>query len=137
MGGELFADTFYWIALTYRRDAWRRRVVSWHQSHPAARLVTTEEVMTEALAWFAPLGPTWRRIAAQMVERTLVNAAHRVLPQTSADFRDALNLYQSRLDKEYSLVDCRSMVAMRSLHLTEVLSNDHHFTQEGFTIVFS
>jgi hypothetical protein len=28
------------------------------------------------------------------------------------------------------------MLAMRSLGLTEALTNDHHFTQEGFTILF-
>jgi hypothetical protein len=29
-----------------------------------------------------------------------------------------------------------SMLAMRTLAISEVLSNDHHFTQEGFTILF-
>ena len=56
------------------------------------------------------------------------------LPQTSADFHAALALYESRLDKDYSLTDCRSMVALRALGISEVLTNDHHFTQEGFTI---
>jgi predicted nucleic acid-binding protein len=59
-----------------------------------------------------------------------------VLPQTRADFDAALTLYESRLDKEYSLTDCRSMVAMRALGLTDVLSNDRHFSQEGFTVLF-
>lgn len=36
----------------------------------------------------------------------------------------------------YSLTDCRSMLAMRTLAISEVLSNDHHFTQEGFTVLF-
>jgi predicted nucleic acid-binding protein len=59
-----------------------------------------------------------------------------VLPQTTAGFQDAVAFYRSRLDKKYSLVDCRSMVAMQSLGLTGVLSNDHHFSQEGFTVLF-
>jgi predicted nucleic acid-binding protein len=49
---------------------------------------------------------------------------------------DALTLYESRPDKEYSLTDCISMQTMRRARLTEVLTNDHHFTQEGFTILF-
>ena len=53
-----------------------------------------------------------------------------------ADFDAALALYETRPDKEYSLIDCRSMVALRALGVTEVLTNDHHFTQEGFTILF-
>jgi predicted nucleic acid-binding protein len=59
-----------------------------------------------------------------------------LLPQTRADFDTALALYEARPDKEYSLTDCRSMIALRALGLTEVLTNDHHFTQEGFTILF-
>jgi hypothetical protein len=43
-----------------------------------------------------------------------------------------LALYQSRLDKGYSLTDCISMQTMRREGLTEVLTNDRHFEQEGF-----
>jgi hypothetical protein len=28
------------------------------------------------------------------------------------------------------------MLALRALGISEVLTNDHHFTQEGFTILF-
>jgi predicted nucleic acid-binding protein len=49
----------------------------------------------------------------------------------------ALELYEARPDKGYSLTDCRSRLALRSLGVTEVLTNDHHFTQEGFTILFA
>ena len=59
-----------------------------------------------------------------------------MLPQSRADFDAAMALYESRPDKEYSLTDCRSMLALRALGLTEVLTNDHHFTQEGFAILF-
>jgi predicted nucleic acid-binding protein len=136
MAGEYFADTFYWIALTYPRDSWHQRVVSWQRLHPTARLVTPEEVLGEVLTWFAPLGPTWRAVAANVVENVFVNGSVQVLPQTSSDFLAALAFYKVRLDKDYSLVDCRSMAAMKSLRLSEVLTNDHHFTQEGFTILF-
>jgi predicted nucleic acid-binding protein len=131
MAGEYFADTFYWVALTYPRDSCHQQVVSWQRSHPTARLVTTEEVLAEVLTWFAALGATWRAIAADMVERTLANNWHKALPPTRNGFRDAVALYKSRLDKEYSLLDCRSMRAMKSLRISEVLSNDRHFGQEG------
>ena len=58
----------------------------------------------------------------------------RVIPPS---FLDALAFYESRLDKQYSLTDCVDMQAMRREGLTDVLSNDHHFTQEGFHIVFT
>jgi len=49
---------------------------------------------------------------------------------------EALALYEARPDKFYSLTDCHSMQVMRREGLTDVLTNDHHFTQEGFHIVF-
>jgi len=50
--------------------------------------------------------------------------------------RSARSDRRCRLDKGYSLTDCRSMAALRALGVSEVLTNDHHFTQEGFTILF-
>ena len=48
----------------------------------------------------------------------------------------AEELYASRLDKGYSLTDCVSMEAMRSEGLIDVLTNDRHFEQEGFRLMF-
>ncbi len=44
----------------------------------------------------------------------------------------ALSLLQARLDKTYSLCDAVSFVLMRERGLTEALTTDHHFEQEGF-----
>jgi predicted nucleic acid-binding protein len=46
-----------------------------------------------------------------------------------------LALYEARLDTQYSLTDCISMHVMRREGLTDVLTNDHHCTQEGFRIL--
>jgi len=58
-----------------------------------------------------------------------------VIPHTRELFLKGLALYESRPDKGYSLTDCISMVAMREHNLTDVLTHDRHFTQEGFTIL--
>jgi hypothetical protein len=47
-----------------------------------------------------------------------------------------LDLYATRLDKGYSMTDCISMQAMRREGLTDVLTNDRHFEQEGFRALF-
>jgi len=110
--------------------------MSWQKSHTSAKLVTTEEILTEVLTWFAGKGSVWRAVATKMVRGILANASLRVLPQTSTDSHTALAFYESRLDKEYSLTDCRSIVAMWILGISDVRTNDHHFDQEGFTVVF-
>lgn len=130
------ADTFYWIALLYPRDAFHAVVVSFSPTLGRARLVTTDEIFGEVLSYFAGLSPYWRAKAAALVRDVRNDAMMDVLPQSRADFDAALALYEARADKSYSLTDCRSMLAMRALGITEVLTNDHHFTQERFTILF-
>lgn len=136
MAAVYFADTFWWIALSNPKDAWHARAIAWETSHPNAGFATTEEILSEFLTWFAATGRAGRALAAAMVRDILNDPGTQVLPQTSADFVAALALYESRPDKDYSLTDCRSMLALRALGLTEVLTNDDHFTQEGFTILF-
>lgn len=136
MAGDYFADTFYWIALIYRHDAWHARVAAWANANPTGRFVTTEEILSELLNWFAASGPAGRASAADGVRKIVSDPAVQVLPQITSDFHAALDLYEARPDKDYSLTDCRSMVALWALGISEVLTNDHHFTQEGFTILF-
>jgi predicted nucleic acid-binding protein len=44
----------------------------------------------------------------------------------------ALELLERRLDKSYSLCDAVSFVLMRSYGITDALTTDRHFEQEGF-----
>jgi predicted nucleic acid-binding protein len=106
------------------------------RANPQARFITTEEVLSEFLTWFAGTGPAGRAHASAAVRAVMGDPSTQVLAQTSADFAAALSFYEARPDKSYSLTDCRSMVALRALGISEVLTNDHHFTQEGFRIVF-
>jgi predicted nucleic acid-binding protein len=62
--------------------------------------------------------------------------AVRVIPQSREGFLDGLTLYEDRPDKGHSLADCISMQIMHREGLTDVLSNDRHFEQEGFRTVF-
>jgi predicted nucleic acid-binding protein len=117
-------------------DPFHARVASLRFALGAARLVTTDEVLAEVLNWFSQSGPLWRGKAATLIHNLRSNPTVNVLPKTRADFDAALALYEARPDKGYSLTDCRSMVALRALGVTEVLTNDHHFTQEGLTILF-
>jgi len=132
----LFADSFYWVALLNPGDGFHARVTSFGSGLGTARLVTTDEVLTEVLNWFSRSGPHWRGEAAALIHDLRNDLGVDVVPQTRADFDAALALYEARPDKAYSLTDCRSMVALRALGLGEVLTNDRHFTQGGFTILF-
>jgi uncharacterized protein len=118
------------------RDPFHARVMSWGRNLGTLRLVTTDEVLTQVLNWFSGAGPYWRGKTATFVRNVRNDPEVTVLPQTRTDFDAALALFEARPDKAYSLTDCRSMVALRALGATEVLTNDRHFSQEGFTILF-
>ena len=134
---RLFADTFYWIALLYRRDPWHARVSAWSTTLRDEDIVfTTDAVFTEFLAAMSATGPYVRQEAVGLVEGLLDDAHVRVVEGTRARFLEGLALYRARPDKAYSLTDCLSMQVMRREGLTDVLTNDRHFTQEGFHILF-
>lgn len=59
-----------------------------------------------------------------------------IVPYTLELRKQGFVLYAQRSDKAYSLTDCISMVVMKQLNISEVLTHDKHFTQEGFTILF-
>ena len=131
----LFADTWFLIAYTHRRDpdhALADRM--WRRLDHHGRIITHDGVLAEFLAFFAGSGPMVRLKAAQLV-RSLPIHGFEVIPQDRALFLRALALYEERLDKGYSLTDCMSMVLMREQGIDHVVTNDHHFRQEGFTLV--
>ena len=134
---ELFADTFYWLAVSSPTDQWNAVVRKVVEPLPNLSIVTTDDILSEFLAGIAGRGTYQRGLAVRMVRSILADDDVTVLPQTHQTFLDGLGLYERRADKGYSLTDCISMNACRQEGITEVLTNDHHFTQEGFEILIS
>ena len=131
----IFADTFYWAASINPADDWHSQVIALTGRLGQARIVTTEEVLGETLTFFSTYGYRMRQRAYQLVQGVINNQNIRVVHQTHESFLGGLTLYSCRPDKEYSLIDCISMNTMRELGITEVLTHDKHFTQEGFVIL--
>jgi uncharacterized protein len=132
----LFADTFYWIALGDATDSAHQPALTLTAERVTWLIVTTDEVLAEYLTFFSAAPAPTRREAAEVVEDLLASSIVRVIPQSRDSFRAGLQLYRARPDKGYSLTDCISMQTMRREGLTEVLTNDRHFEQEGFRALF-
>jgi uncharacterized protein len=128
----VFADTCYWIALLNPRDQTHEFAVSVSKTLGTVRIVTTEEVLTEFLNFFGSRGPYLRRAATGLAETMRSDRLIQVVAQTHAGFLAGCSLYRARPDKGYSLTDCISMDVMRREGLSDVLTNDEHFAQEGF-----
>lgn len=132
----IFADTSYWVALIDPRDQWHDAAAATSKSLTNDSLLTTDEVLTEVLAFFSAFDPRMREYVSDFVFDLLMNQSYvEVLEQSRASFLAGLALYERRPDKSYSLVDCISMQLMKAEGIREVLTSDSHFTQEGFRIL--
>ncbi len=131
----VFVDTVYWIATARPNDPWKDAATKARRELGRVRLVTTDEVLAEFLAALSRGRPRLRLGAARMVRSILSNPNIQVIPQSRASFLKGLDLYEARSDKGYSLQDCTSMKVMESESISEVLTNDRRFAQEGFTVL--
>ncbi|NDJ19982.1 type II toxin-antitoxin system VapC family toxin [Myxacorys almedinensis] len=133
---QVFADTFYWLALLNSRDEWHNTALKMVDTLEDVQIVTIDEVLVEVLNALSAYGTRMRQRTVETVKEFAnePNVLH--IPQSRSTFANGLALYEQRLDKEYSLTDCISMQTMRQMGIVEVLTEDKHFTQEGFIILF-
>ena len=131
----VFVDTLYFVARINKRDQWHEAALALDSVLEDATLVTTESVIIELLNFFAGYPATIKQSAAALTRDLWSSDIVEIIPHNSETLLDALALYEARLDKGFSLTDCISMVVMRRRSIGEVLTHDHHFTQEGFNIL--
>jgi uncharacterized protein len=128
----VFVDSFYFFAILNPSDAAHATAVEFSK-HNSASLVTTTAVLTEVadgLARSSHRGALRRIIASfRAIE------SHEIVAMNDALFEKAVDLYDGRRDKQWSLTDCISFVVMTDLGLHEALTGDHHYEQAGFTAI--
>ena len=126
----VFADTLYWIAIFLPDDPWAKAAISIDLSD--VHLVTTEEVIGEFLTGISSYGEQTRLLACRFVREILADVDIEVVEQSHESFIGGLSLYERRPDKQYSLTDCISMNVTKREGISQVLTNDRHFSQQGF-----
>jgi uncharacterized protein len=132
---SVFADTLYWVAIVRPNDSWKEPAENARQAVGVAQLVTTDEVLSEFLTAMAHGGPEVRRRTVATVRQIHASQQVTVIAQSRDSFLAALDRFAARDDKQYSLTDCSSMNVMHAMGIREVLTNDHHFAQEGFEVL--
>ena len=131
----VFADTNYWVAKIYPQDQWHERVIEVEFELGIVDLITTEAVLVETLNYFSGFRRDVKETALHAVENIIESVEITIISQTNTDFRQGVVLYKARLDKGYSLTDCISMNVCRERNVSDILTHDNHFEQEGFTIL--
>ena len=132
----IFADTFYWIALLNSRDTWHLEVVKVSQEISNSPLVISDGIIDELFAYSSKRGNLLRLKVSELYKIFRKDPNIQIISYSPQIRQKAIDLYEQRPDKGYSLVDCISMVIMKEMRISEVLTNDKHFAQEGFTILF-
>jgi uncharacterized protein len=131
---ERFVDTSGWAewadqtllfharAATLFEEVWNKR----------GRLITTGFVLLELTALLTrPLRmPKMQQI--RLLDALRADPSVQIVPIDLSLEAAAWQLWKSRPDKEWSLVDCSSFIVMQQRGLTEALTTDHHFEQAGF-----
>jgi predicted nucleic acid-binding protein len=128
---EVFADSFYWLALLNRRDQFHSEVMKCRLDKP---VVTSAAVLLEVMD--ALCLQQWRSIAFRFWNRIATSGNPILVPFSESLLERAVVLFGQRLDKDWSLTDCISFVLMQDRGIHEVLTADHHFEQAGFRILF-
>lgn len=131
----VFVDTLYWVALSNTQDQWHEQAKQVAVTLKNAKFITTELVLVEFLNYFSSYQSAMRQAVAGIVTDILEDSRIEVIAFTHEIFLAGLALYEQRPDKGYSMVDCISMQVMRERNLTEVLTHDKHFSQEGFILL--
>lgn len=128
---QVFLDTNGWIALLNSSDS----------LHPAAEaiwqdllsrsytVVLTDWILAETGNGLARTKARTQFPSAVEVLRSSRRA--RLLDVSDELARRALQLYASRPDKTWGLVDCASFVVMNDLGISEAFTTDGHFEQAG------
>ena len=129
---ELFLDTAYAIALSVTSDANHDLAVELAEQLEArqTRLITTRAVLLEI--GNALSRQRYREAAVQLLEAIEQDPQVECVPLTDELYQQAFELFRSRPDKGWGLIDCVSFVVMNLRGLTDALTTDEHFEQAGF-----
>jgi uncharacterized protein len=127
----VFVDTSYYLALLNENDEYHAAALA--KSGELTSIVTTAWVLTELAD--AMCRPRHRQLVSEFIRD--LRGEHRVtiVELSPSLFDRGMQLFESRLDKSWSLTDCISFIVMQDRNLTEAMTADHHFEQAGFAIL--
>jgi uncharacterized protein len=74
----------------------------------------------------------YRAAAISLLQSLESDSSVELLPLTEELYAQALQLYCTRPDKEWGLIDCASFVVMSERRISKALTADEHYQQFGF-----
>lgn len=132
MRNSVFLDTSFSIALTIEKDNYHERAIDLTEQIGIAetRIFTTQAVILEIGNSLSKL--KYRRAAVGIIQRLQSDSNVSIISLTGELYDQAFELFSSRPDKEWGLIDCVSFVVMKAENIEAALTTDEHFLQAGF-----
>lgn len=132
MKDEILFDTAFAIARASRKDQFHEQAVFWSNKIQTENIsvVITQAVILEignALARHA-----FRSVAVGLLESFVKSENTVIISMSDKLYERAFELFRSRSDKEWGLVDCISFIVMQERKIEAALTADEHFIQAGF-----
>ena len=135
MKKQIFMDTAFLLAVIDTSDIYHNLALECYKKFIENKwsVTTTESVLVEIGNGLSKI--RWRQIAHKWITRiqkskTIFN----IISTTTDVLNKAIDLYGSRLDKEWGLTDCISFIVMDEHNLFRALTVDNHFKQAGYKI---
>ena len=132
---KLFLDASYAIALSATTDRYHRLAEKLAEKIEAesTQLITTRAVVLEIGNALAKL--RYRNAAVKLLTALEEDPNVEIVTLSEELYNRGWLLYRGRMDKEWSLTDCISLIVMQEHGLTEALTTDKHFQQAGFKVL--
>ena len=126
---KMLVDTSGFFSLYDEADEYHRQSVEFYDA--AAKRLTTNYVLAEYTA-LAHVRGVPRDEIVKFSRLILDDKAIQIIWVDEVLHRRAVALMRDRADKNYSLCDAVSFIVMRERGISESLTTDKHFRQEGF-----
>jgi predicted nucleic acid-binding protein len=130
----VFADSYYFLALVNPKDQAHAKCVAYSRGSNRP-LLTTQWVLVEV--GDALCRGRNRAVFLSLLDDLAQDPSMTVVPAASELFASAVAMFAARPDKDWSLTDCMSFVAMTRHGLADALTSDHHFEQAGFVALLA
>jgi predicted nucleic acid-binding protein len=132
---RILLDTVFIQALLNKRDQYYKRAIAFLPRMEKTREVwVTEAVLIEVADALSAMD---RALAVGFIKRCYQAPNMRVVNADTALLNRALDLYEARPDKSWSLTDCISFVVMDENGIFSAVTADQHFSQAGYQVLLA
>jgi len=128
----LFVDTSALIALGSQADNLHQDSIKLfdHYSQQAQLFLTTNGVLLEFMNTFGIV--KLRSNGLRIINEIMNSSEWRVIIIDQQLMELGLERFGQRMDKNWGLVDCISMIVAEQNNIRDIMTADHHFEQAGF-----